>query len=103
MRSHVASVHGVASRVGDGSAVAASRPFCRPVHRLPDDRFPPGLHRGLPSRHMTFIARVGPSIDVVSGADPGRMSASYQFVLSGLQASPALISTAAIKRASPSS
>lgn len=28
--------------------------------------FPPGVHRGLPSRHMTFIVSVGPTIDVQS-------------------------------------
>ena len=54
--------------------------------------FPPGLHRGLPSRHMTFIASIGPTIDVVSQTDPHQAPASYRCVLSGLQASSAMIS-----------
>jgi len=54
--------------------------------------FAPGVHRGLPSRHMTFIVSVGPSIDVVSQTDPGQLPASYRCVVSGLQASSALIS-----------
>jgi AraC-like DNA-binding protein len=54
--------------------------------------FPPGLHRGLPSRHMTFIASIGPAIDVVTQTDPRQAPASYGCVLSGLQASSAVIS-----------
>jgi len=54
--------------------------------------FAPGVHRGLPSRHMTFIVSVGPSIDVVSQTNSEQMPESYACVLSGLQASPALIS-----------
>ncbi|HXU98757.1 MAG TPA: helix-turn-helix domain-containing protein [Jiangellaceae bacterium] len=54
--------------------------------------FPPGLHRGLPSRHMTFIASIGPTIDVDIQTDPRQAPASYGCVLSGLQASSAVIS-----------
>jgi AraC-like DNA-binding protein len=54
--------------------------------------FPPGVHRGLPSRHMTFIVSIGPGIDVVSHTDPRQAAACYGCVLSGLQASAALIS-----------
>jgi AraC-like DNA-binding protein len=53
--------------------------------------FPPGLHRGLPSRHMTFIVSVGRNIDVVSQTNPRQRPHSYACVLSGLQASPAVI------------
>ncbi|MFC6013999.1 AraC family transcriptional regulator [Nocardia lasii] len=53
--------------------------------------FAPGLHRGLPSRHMTFIVAVGPPIDVIEQTDPHQAPASYRCVLSGLQASPAMI------------
>ncbi|MFC4125588.1 AraC family transcriptional regulator [Nocardia rhizosphaerae] len=53
--------------------------------------YPPGLHRGLPSRHMTFIVAVGPPIDVVAHTDPTQTPGSYRCVLSGLQASPAMI------------
>jgi AraC-like DNA-binding protein len=54
--------------------------------------FAPGLHRGLPSRHMTFIVSIGPSIDVVSQTDPRQAGASYGCVVGGLQASAAVIS-----------
>ncbi|KAF0846105.1 AraC family transcriptional regulator [Nocardia caishijiensis] len=53
--------------------------------------FEPGLHRGLPSRHMTFIVAVGPTIDVVEQTDPRQAPGSYRCVLSGLQAAPAMI------------
>ena len=54
--------------------------------------FAPGLHRGLPSRHMTFIVSIGPSIDVVTQTDPRQAGASYGCVVGGLQASAAVIS-----------
>jgi AraC-like DNA-binding protein len=53
--------------------------------------FAPGLHRGLPSRHVTFIVSIGNSIDVVAQTDPRQAPADYRCVLSGLQAAPALI------------
>ncbi|MGV9456757.1 helix-turn-helix domain-containing protein [Streptomyces sp. NPDC003635] len=54
--------------------------------------FPPGLHRGLPSRHMTFIVSIGDDIDVVAQTDPAQSPQHYGCVLSGLQATAALIS-----------
>ncbi|MGH9247177.1 MAG: helix-turn-helix domain-containing protein [Acidimicrobiales bacterium] len=53
--------------------------------------FGPGLHRGLPGRHMTFIASIGPSIDVVAQSDATQSPASYRCVVSGLSARTALI------------
>jgi len=53
--------------------------------------FPAGVHRGLPSRHMTFVVSIGPAIDVVSQTDPAQGPRTYRCVVSGLQASPALI------------
>lgn len=50
-----------------------------------------GIHRGLPSRHLTFIVSIGRPIDVVAQTDPVQAPARYDFVISGLQASPALI------------
>ena len=49
------------------------------------------MHRGLPSRHLTFIVSIGPEIDVIAQADPGQAPARYRAVLAGLQASHALI------------
>jgi len=53
--------------------------------------FPAGVHRGLPSRHLTFIVSIGPQIDVVAQTDPAQAPRTYRAVVSGLQASPALI------------
>ena len=53
--------------------------------------FPAGIHRGLPSRHLTFIVSVGPGIEVVSQTDPAQGPGHYRAVLSGLAASPAVI------------
>ncbi|MGH9245379.1 MAG: helix-turn-helix domain-containing protein [Acidimicrobiales bacterium] len=53
--------------------------------------FAAGLHRGLPSRHMTFIVSVGGDIDVVAQTDPAQPPQRYGCVVSGLQASSALI------------
>ncbi|MGV9725089.1 helix-turn-helix domain-containing protein [Nocardia beijingensis] len=53
--------------------------------------FSAGIHRGLPSRHMTFIVAIGPTIDVVEQTDPRQSPRNYRCVLSGLQASTALI------------
>ncbi|MGH9112559.1 MAG: helix-turn-helix domain-containing protein [Acidimicrobiales bacterium] len=52
----------------------------------------PGLHRGLPSRHLTFIVSIGPAIDVVAQTDPHQAPASYHVVVGGLQARAATIS-----------
>lgn len=53
--------------------------------------YAPGLHRGLPSRHQTFIVAIGPTIDVVTQTDRAQSPGDYRCVLSGLQASTAAI------------
>ncbi len=53
--------------------------------------FPPGTHRGLPSRHMTLIASIGAPIDVTVQTNPVQRPGSYRAVVSGLQASAAEI------------
>lgn len=52
----------------------------------------PTTHRGLPSRHMTFIVSIGPPIDVPVQTNPLQPAGSYRCVLSGLQASSAQVS-----------
>jgi AraC-like DNA-binding protein len=51
----------------------------------------PGVHRGLPSRHMTLIVSIGDPIDVVAQTDPSQAPDRYCAVVGGLQASSALI------------
>lgn len=53
--------------------------------------FAAGVHRGLPSRHMTFIVSIGGDIDVVAQTDTAQSPDRYGCVLGGLQASSALI------------
>jgi AraC-like DNA-binding protein len=53
--------------------------------------YEPGVHRGLPSQHMTFIASIGPPIEVVAQTDPSQAPASYGCVVGGLQATSARI------------
>ena len=53
--------------------------------------FPPGLHRGLPSRHLTFIVSVGDPIVVVEQADPRQGPDRYSTVMGGYQDASAVI------------
>jgi AraC-like DNA-binding protein len=53
--------------------------------------FPPGLHRGVPSLHLTFIVSVADPIEVVRQPDPAVAPGSYRLVVAGLQDSAALI------------
>lgn len=46
---------------------------------------PAGIHRGLPSRHLTFIVSIGAPIDVVAQVDAAQAPARYGSVVGGLQ------------------
>lgn len=50
-----------------------------------------GVHRGLPSRHLTFIVSIGDPIEVAAQVDPRQPPDRYDFVLGGLQDSAALV------------
>lgn len=52
---------------------------------------PPAVHRGLPTAHMTFMVSIGDPIDVVQQTNTAQAPERYRAVLSGLQATPALI------------
>ncbi|HWB71659.1 MAG TPA: helix-turn-helix domain-containing protein [Egibacteraceae bacterium] len=54
--------------------------------------YEPAMHRGLPSRYMTFIVSIDHPIDVVRQTSEAQAPRTYRSVLGGLQASPALIS-----------
>ena len=57
----------------------ALRPFVERYagYRLTD--FPPGIHRGLPSRHMTLIVSIGEAIEVVEQTDPRQGPERYRW------------------------
>jgi AraC-like DNA-binding protein len=67
------------------------RPFVERYLAYRLEGFPPGIHRGLPSRHLTFIISLADPIEVVGS--PGAMSwaGSFTGVVSGLHPGPALI------------
>ncbi len=44
---------------------------------------PPALHRGLPSQSMTLMFNIGPTIDIVSQANPKHEPRRYRSVLGG--------------------
>lgn len=51
----------------------------------------PGVHRGLPSRHLTFIVTLGGTVDLAAMPDPHQQPASFTALAGGLHAVPALI------------
>jgi len=85
-------VDGATAEMVSGTPAPPLRPFVDHYIGYRMSGYPPGLHRGLPSRYMTFIVSIGPSIDVVRQSNPSQDPQSYGCVLSGLQATPALIS-----------
>jgi hypothetical protein len=52
----------------------------------------PGVHRGLPSRHLTFIVTLDGTVDLAIMPDPAQRPASFTTLAGGLHATPALIS-----------
>jgi AraC-like DNA-binding protein len=52
----------------------------------------PGVHRGLPSRHLTFIVTLDGTVDLATMPDPAQPPASFTTLVGGLHAAPALIS-----------
>lgn len=53
--------------------------------------FPPGLHRGLPSRHLTFIISLDRPVEMIQLADHCEPSVTMQAFVGGLQTWPARI------------
>jgi AraC-like DNA-binding protein len=53
--------------------------------------FAPGVHRGLPSRHLTFIVSLGDPVDIAGMPDGAQRPAALQAFLGGLHAAPATI------------
>ncbi|MFY9809011.1 MAG: helix-turn-helix domain-containing protein [Pseudonocardiaceae bacterium] len=52
----------------------------------------PGVHRGLPSRHLTVIVTLDGTVDLATMPDPAAPPASFVALAGGLHASSALIS-----------
>jgi AraC-like DNA-binding protein len=56
------------------------------------ERARPGVHRGLPSRHLTFIVTLTGTVDLATMPDPAQPPASFTTLVGGLHAAPAQIS-----------
>lgn len=52
----------------------------------------PGIHRGLPSRHLTFIVTLDGTVDLAALPDPAEPPTSLATLVGGLHTTPALIS-----------
>lgn len=53
--------------------------------------FPAGIHRGLPSRHLTLIVSIGAPVEVTAMPDPSQPPGSYPAVVAGMHAAPAVL------------
>jgi AraC-like DNA-binding protein len=53
--------------------------------------FPPGLHRGLPSRHLTFIVSLDKPVEMILDDEPGGQTVRMVSFVGGLQTWPAQI------------
>ena len=52
----------------------------------------PGVHRGLPSRHLTFIVTLDGTVDLAAMPNAGQPPTSFTTLVGGLHATAALIS-----------
>ena len=77
------------------SIAARPRPSLRPLvssyvgYRI--EGAPAGVHRGLPSRHLTFIVTLDGTVDLESMPDPHQPPGSFTALGGGLHSTPALI------------
>jgi len=77
------------------SAAARPRPALRPLvsgytgYRI--EGASPGVHRGLPSRDLTFIVTLEGTVDLAVMPDPRQSPASFTALAGGLHSTPALI------------
>src|SRR5688572_26386610 len=53
--------------------------------------FPAGVHRGLPSRHLTFIVSLDQPVEMLALPDPGQPPSELQAFVGGLHTRAALI------------
>jgi AraC-like DNA-binding protein len=51
----------------------------------------PGMHRGLPSRHLTFIVTLDGTVDLAAMSNSGQPPTSFTTLAGGLHATPALL------------
>lgn len=71
--------------------VPALRPFVERYAGYRMTGFRPGVHRGLPSRHLTFIISLGGPVEIAAMPDDRQPPAALEAFVSGLHAGPAAI------------
>jgi AraC-like DNA-binding protein len=67
------------------------RPFVDRYLGYHQEGFARGVHRGLPSRHLTFIISLAEPVDIAGMPDPAQRPAAFQALVGGLHAAPASI------------
>ena len=67
------------------------RPFVARYLGYRQQGFAPGLHRGLPSRHLTFIVSLADPVDIAAMPDASQRPGAFQAFVGGLHAAPATI------------
>jgi AraC-like DNA-binding protein len=70
---------------------AALRPYVETYTAYRMEGFAPGLHRGLPGRHLTFIVSLGPPVDLLAMPDPKQPARQLQAFVSGYDSAAATI------------
>lgn len=76
--------------VANGVPHPGLRPFVRQYVGYRMEGFPAGLHRGLPSRYLTFLVSIGRPIETVAVPE-GSPPSPLQALVGGLQAGPTLV------------
>lgn len=74
-------------RVADGALGVPAAPLRPLVRRYAGYRylgFPPGVHRGLPSRSLTVVIALGPPTRMTTMPDPSALPAEFRALASGL-------------------
>lgn len=82
---------GTVAEFASGQPHASLRPFVRRYVGYRMEGFPPGLHRGLPSRHLTFLVSLDRPISRLPLPGTARPPPAFQALVAGLQTGPTLL------------
>jgi AraC-like DNA-binding protein len=84
----------MAGRVADEAGASPAPPLAQLVRGYGGSRIEgaaPGLHRGLPSRHLELTICLGDPIELAVMPDPSQPPGSFAALVAGLQTGPAVI------------
>ena len=77
--------------VANGLPHPALRPVVRQYVGYRMEGYPPGVHRGLPSRYLTFLVSIGRPIESVAVPGGSHLPPSLQALVGGLQTGPTVV------------